>query len=127
MADLERQNEELREDLIKARENARAARAEDRERRHDSAMRMCIMCGGALLPVAVFAGRNERSPLPLRMSTMRFVHDAGGFTRAAAILAKACSSCGFIHQFIDMHGTEAELHASWSGLYSATDLEPEDS
>ncbi|MEM7160778.1 MAG: hypothetical protein AAF799_48540 [Myxococcota bacterium] len=126
VADLERQNEELREDLIKARENARVARAEDRERRNDSAMRKCIMCGGgALLPVAVFAGRNERSPLPLRMSTMRFMHSGGGFTRAAAILAKACSSCGFIHQFIDMHGEEEEdLRASWSGLYAAA-TEPE--
>jgi len=102
LAELERQNEELREELSDARAQAIAARAEDRDRRHGKAMRICTVCGGALLPVAVFAGRNDRSPLPLRMSTMRFVNPAGGFTHSAPILAKACSSCGFVHHFIDM-------------------------
>ena len=109
ISELERQNEELREELAEAREKARVARADDRKRRHDSSMRQCIMCGGALLPVAVFAGRNDRSPLPLRMSTMRFINPTGGFTQAAPILAKACSSCGFIHTFIDMRDSETPL------------------
>jgi hypothetical protein len=107
LAELERENGALREELEQERAKARAARAEDRERRHTSAGRECTVCGGALLPVAVFAGRNDRSPLPLRMSTLRFVNPSGGFTRAAPILAKACTSCGFIHHFIDMRGQVA--------------------
>lgn len=107
LAELERENEELRDQLRDERAKAVAARAEDRDRRHESAMRECTVCGGALLPVAVFAGRNDRSPLPLRMSTIRFVNPTGGFTHSAPILAKACSSCGFIHHFIDMRGRES--------------------
>lgn len=107
LADLQRENEELREQLTDEREKARAARAEDRDRRHESAMRECTVCGGALLPVAVFAGRKDRSPLPLRMSTLRFMHPSGGFTHSAPILAKACSSCGFIHHFIDMREVDS--------------------
>jgi hypothetical protein len=113
LAELERQNETLREELEQERAKARAARAEDRERRHMSAGRECTVCGGALLPVAVFAGRNDRSPLPLRMSTLRFVNPNGGFTSAAPILAKACTSCGFIHHFIDMRGQTAESQPAW--------------
>jgi hypothetical protein len=113
LVELERQNEALREELGQERAKARAARAEDRERRHTSAGRECTVCGGALLPVAVFAGRNDRSPLPLRMSTMRFVNPSGGFTHAAPILARACTSCGFIHHFIDMHGQESADQPAW--------------
>lgn len=116
LAELQRQNEELRDDLDASRETARVTRAKDRERRHDSSMRECTVCGGALLPVAVFAGRNDRSPLPLRMSTMRFINPEGGFTSSAPILAKACSSCGFIHHFIGMHSAEDELEAVWPVL-----------
>jgi len=114
LAELERENGALREELEQERAKARAARAEDRERRHTSAGRECTVCGGALLPVAVFAGRNDRSPLPLRMSTLRFVNPSGGgFTRAAPILAKACTSCGFIHHFIDMRGQGTEDQPAW--------------
>ncbi|MEM9452705.1 MAG: hypothetical protein AAGF11_00910 [Myxococcota bacterium] len=114
LAELERENEELRDQLQDARAKAIAARAEDRDRRHESAMRKCTVCGGALLPVAVFAGRNDRSPLPLRMSTLRFVNPTGGFTHSAPILAKACSSCGFIHHFIDMRDREGtDTKAAW--------------
>ncbi len=102
LIELERQNAALREELGQERAKARAERADERERRHTSAGRECTVCGGALLPVAVFAGRNDRAPLPLRMSTLRFVNPSGGFTHAAGILAKACTSCGFIHHFIDM-------------------------
>lgn len=125
LADLRRQNEELREELEKERVKAVAARAEDRDRRHDSALRECTVCGGALLPVAVFSGRNDRSPLPLRMSTLRFVNPAGGFTHSAPILAKACSSCGFIHHFIDMHG-EGDTHTPWPPAVMSPDLPDED-
>lgn len=125
LAELERQNEELREQLTKERANAVAARAKDRDRRHGSAMRECTVCGGALLPVAVFAGRNDRSPLPLRMSTIRFVNPAGGFTHSAPILAKACSSCGFIHHFIDMRERQADPNAPAWPPPEAADLVPE--
>ncbi|MCX4240465.1 hypothetical protein [Paraliomyxa miuraensis] len=113
LAELTRENGELRDELAEERAKARAARAEDRERRHDSVGRKCTVCGGALLPVAVFAGRNDRQPLPLRMSTLRFVNPSGGFTHAAPILAKACTSCGFIHHFIDMHATTADDAPDW--------------
>lgn len=113
LAELERENEALREELQQERAKARAARAEDRERRHMSVGRECTVCGGSLLPVAVFAGRNDRSPLPLRMSTLRFVNPSGGFTRAAPILAKACTSCGFIHHFIDMRGQSIDDQPAW--------------
>ncbi len=129
VTELERQNDELREQLTEARAKAREARAEDRDRRHDSAMRKCTVCGGSLLPVAVFAGHNDRTPLPLRMSTMRFVAASGGFTQAAAIQAKACTSCGFIHQFIDMPGTPPEdRQETWPPLESPTppETEPDD-
>jgi hypothetical protein len=125
LAELERQNEALRDELEQERAKARAARAEDRERRHTSAGRECTVCGGALLPVAVFAGRNDRSPLPLRMSTLRFVNPSGGFTRAAPILAKACTSCGFIHHFIDMQGQAADQPA-WPPLEAPSSVRPRD-
>ena len=41
-------------------------------------------------------------PLPLSMSTLRFTSPAGGFTHAAPVHSLACSSCGFIHNFIDI-------------------------
>lgn len=113
LTELERQNEELREELGQERAKARAERAEDRARRHTSAGRECTVCGGSLLPVAVFAGRNDRSPLPLRMSTLRFLNPSGGFTHAAGILAKACTSCGFIHHFIDMRTQANEDQPAW--------------
>lgn len=113
LAELERQNEALREELDQERAKARAARAQDRERRHTSVGRECTVCGGSLLPVAVFAGHNDRSPLPLRMSTLRFVNPSGGFTHSAPILGKACTSCGFIHHFIDMRGQALESQPAW--------------
>lgn len=114
LAELERENEALRDELQQERIKARTARAEDRERRHMSVGRECTVCGGSLLPVAVFAGRNDRSPLPLRMSTLRFVNpNGGGFIRAAPILAKACTSCGFIHHFIDMRGQASDDLPAW--------------
>lgn len=131
LVELERQNEALREELGQERAKARAARAEDRERRHMSTGRECTVCGGALLPVAVFAGRNDRSPLPLRMSTLRFVNPSGGFTHSAPILAKACTSCGFIHHFIDMRGQESADQPAWPppehlGLGRPSDDEPDE-
>jgi hypothetical protein len=125
LIELERQNEALREELDQERAKARAARAEDRERRHMSVGRECTVCGGSLLPVAVFAGRNDRSPLPLRMSTLRFLNPSGGFTHAAPILAKACTSCGFIHHFIDMRD-QVGGEAAWPPPESNPQARPRD-
>lgn len=116
IAELERVNEELREELSDTRVKARLARAEAREQRRNTSTRGCTVCGGALLPVAVFAGRNDRSPLPLRMSTMRFINPSGGFTSSAPIRAKACSSCGFIHHFIDVRAADEALSTAWPTL-----------
>lgn len=113
VAELERVNEELRAELDETRVKARLEREQTREHRRNTSTRGCTVCGGALLPVAVFAGRNDRSPLPLRMSTMRFVNPSGGFTSSAPILAKACSSCGFIHHFIDMRKADDALSTAW--------------
>jgi hypothetical protein len=68
----------------------------------------CPACGGSLLPAAVFAGNNNRNPVPLRMSTLRFGNPAGGFTSSAPIQAKVCGSCGFIHHYIDLDSAAAE-------------------
>lgn len=114
VAELERENEELRAELTDTREKARLEREQTREHRRSTSTRGgCTVCGGALLPVAVFAGRNDRSPLPLRMSTMRFINPSGGFTSSAPILARACSSCGFIHHFIDMRKADDALSTAW--------------
>lgn len=127
VAELERQNEELREQLAQQRDSNRVARAEDRDRRRDAALRQCTACGGALLPVAVFAGHDDLSPVPLRMSTLRFVNPRGrGFTSAAPILAKACSSCGFIHHFIDIQSGDDDLEKSWHALKKATLVDPDE-
>ncbi len=66
------------------------------------------MCGGSLLPVAVFAGRHD-APVPLQVSTARFGDPGGGFTRSAPIKALACASCGFIHNFIDIEKADPAL------------------
>jgi hypothetical protein len=102
VAELERENEQLREALDRAARRYRSWREEQHAQRKDGAHRDCIMCGGTLLPVAVFAGHDTRSPIPLSMSTLRFGLPDGGFTHSAPVRFMACSSCGFIHTFIDI-------------------------
>jgi hypothetical protein len=46
-------------------------------------------------------------PIPLAVSTVRFGDPSGGFTRSAPIKTLVCSSCGFIHNFIDIQAPEA--------------------
>lgn len=106
IAELERENEELKGEVAQLKERARQERAADREKRRVGALRACAMCGGSLLPVAMFAGR-DRSPIPLAVSTVRFGDPAGGFTRSAPIKSLVCSSCGFVHSFIDIQAPEA--------------------
>jgi len=114
IAELERENEELKGEVAKLKEEAKRERAVEREKRRVGALKACAMCGGSLLPVAMFAGR-DRTPIPLALSTVRFGDPAGGFTRSAPIKSLVCSSCGFIHNFIDIQAPEAadvtgELH-----------------
>ncbi len=108
IAALEQDNERLRKDLAEAEGRAREVADSNRERRRSSAHKHCVMCGGpTLLPVAIFAGHDTRAPLPLHMSTLRFTSPQGGFTHSAPVHSLACSTCGFLHSFIDMaHRTE---------------------
>jgi len=103
IADLERENERLREENETLRDDAKRLRDEGREvRKRESKEGGCVACGGSLLPVALFAGRNLRSPIPISISTMRFGDPEGGFTRSAPVKANVCSSCGYVHCFIDI-------------------------
>jgi hypothetical protein len=109
VAELERENAELREKVETLQEDAKRQRDEDREVRHRTSVeRGCVMCGGSLLPVALFAGRNLRSPIPISLSTLRFGAPEGGFTRSAPVKAKVCSSCGYVHAFIDIDAHNAD-------------------
>ena len=107
VADLERENGELRGELADLRDEAKRERAADREHRHMGARKGCAVCGGSLLPVAMFAGRDHRAPIPLALSTVRFGDPAGGFNRSAPIKSLVCSSCGFIHNFIEIEVQDA--------------------
>ncbi len=105
IAELERENEQLRRELDEVRGDAKRQRDEDREvRRRAGSETDCVVCGGSLLPVALFTGSNLRAPVPLSLSTLRFGDPDGGFTRAAAVKAKVCSSCGYVQCFIDIEG-----------------------
>lgn len=116
VAELERENADLKKEVLELRADARKDREQEHEHRRSTAMYGCAVCSGSLLPVAVFAGRDHRSPIPLRMSTLRFGDPGGGFSRSAPLKSMVCSSCGFIHTFIDIESSEgskvtAELEA----------------
>lgn len=115
VAELERENEELKEQIDDLRAEAKRQRDEARNVRQSGALKACVICGGSLLPVAVFAGR-ENNPVPLSLSTLRFGSPRGGFTHSAPIKALVCSSCGFIHSFIDIGAT--------AGARVTADLQP---
>lgn len=102
LRELERENARLRDQLDGAELRAKEAQEDRHEHRRSGAHRSCVMCGGTLLPVAIFAGHDTRAPLPLSMSTLRFGSPDGGFTHAAPVRSSACASCGFIHNFIDI-------------------------
>lgn len=108
LAELEHRNEELRSEVVQLRDDARTRRQQEHEQRKSGAHRGCAVCGGSLLPVALFAGRDLRTPIPLLLSTSRFGNPGGGFTRAAPLKSMACSSCGFVHNFIDIVAPEPE-------------------
>ena len=66
------------------------------------------MCGGTLHAVAVFSGKHD-APKSLQLSTSRFSHPDGGFSRSTPIKAMVCSSCGFVHHYIDLERVDAAL------------------
>jgi hypothetical protein len=122
LAALEQENERLKSELDDAEGRYRRERDAGHEQRRQGARDICALCGGSMLPVAVFAGHDMRAPLPLSMSTIRFGDPAGGFTHAAPVRAYACSSCGHLQQFIDMDevseapDAELALHAALKKL-----------
>ncbi|MCR9163832.1 MAG: hypothetical protein ACE37F_01090 [Nannocystaceae bacterium] len=108
VAELERENEQLKEELTELRDNARREREAQRDRARRDARHCCVMCGGTLHAVAVFSGKHD-APKPLQLSTSRFSHPDGGFSRSTPIKAMVCSSCGFIHHYIDLARVDAAL------------------
>jgi hypothetical protein len=126
LADLERENQELREEVGRLQDAAKRQRVEtEDEARRAAAQRGCVMCGGSLLPVALYAARDIRSPLPLSISTLRFGDPEGGFTRSAPIMAKVCATCGFIHTWIDIEGSIAVESEPIAIAEPADEPEPE--
>lgn len=100
--ELESENRLLREQLAAERSARRAVVAARDAARAKRVRGACAFCGGTLLPVAMFAGHDVANPLPLGISTLRFGDPKGGFTHFAPVRAFACTSCGFLHPFIDM-------------------------
>ncbi len=106
--ELEQENRRLREALATEEDRRRAAVASRNAARTRKMRGSCAICGGTLLPVAMFAGNDVGSPLPLGISTLRFGDPRGGFTHFAPVHSLACTSCGFIHAFIDMGEARAQ-------------------
>lgn len=102
IAELERENEHLRREIESFEERLARVMSERQELQHARSRRSCVLCRGTLLPVAIFAGHDTRAPLPLSMSTLRFVSPQGGFTHSAPVRSFVCSTCGFIHNFVDI-------------------------
>ena len=126
---LQRENQKLKDQLDEANERFRQlAQTRHEQRRVEAARRGCALCGGSLLPVAMFAGHDIGAPLPLSLSTMRFGNPRGGFTHAAAVHSMACASCGFIHNFIDIARAEAGVRAVTADVdtapYAVPSVEP---
>ncbi len=108
VAELERVNEELQEELTELRERSRHDREEKRDQRRRESRHGCVMCGGTLHAVAVFSGRHD-APKSLQLSTTRFAAQGGGFSSSTPIRAMVCSSCGFVHHYIDLERPDAAL------------------
>lgn len=127
LAELERENEKLRKELDASQGQVKEERARGRERQRKRARGVCPACGGTLLPAAVFAGSNDKNPVQLRMSTLRFGSPAGGFTHSAPVQAKVCGSCGFIHHYIDLDTEAADRVTSEIPIGDLVhDLDPDD-
>lgn len=108
IAELERENEQLKSELEELRDRSRREREETRDQRRRDSRHDCAMCGGSLHAVAVFSG-TIRAPKQLHLSTSRFADPEGGFSRSTPIKAMVCSSCGFVHHYIDIERADAAL------------------
>ena len=108
VAALEGENQRLRTALDGAEARFRQLLHEQHETRRRGVRFSCVICSGNLLPVAIIAGHDARNPLPLKMSTLRFGSPEGGFTASAPVRSYACTSCGYIHNFIDMDAVDDE-------------------
>lgn len=97
---LESENERLRSELADQTARYEQLVRQGHEIRRDRSRVACVMCGGSLHPVALFAGHSSRNPVPLQVSTLRFGSPTGGFTHAAGFHTLACASCGFLHNFL---------------------------
>lgn len=133
LAELQLENDRLRKELSDSQADAKKSRAKGRERQQrGAAMKGCPACGGSMLPAAVFAGNNDRNPIPMRFSTLRFSSPTGGFTDSAPVRAKVCASCGFIFHYIDMpsaknrESTEHRLIDAHLQEHAADDSDPAD-
>lgn len=102
VAALERENQRLHRELHESEARFTELLRSQYEERRKTVRRVCVMCSGNLLPVAIVAGHDVRNPLPLKMSTLRFGSPEGGFTASAPVRSYACGTCGYIHSFIDM-------------------------
>jgi hypothetical protein len=111
---LHRENAALKRDLEAAAEKYKKFVEEALDLRRKGSRTECVRCGGSLQPIAVFAGHDIANPLPLQLSTLRFRAPTGGFTHSASVRHLACTTCGFIHSFMDMDAAEAgDAAASW--------------
>ncbi len=108
VAELERENEQLKSELSELRDRARRDREERRDKARRDARHGCVMCGGTLHAVALFTGALG-APKALQLSTSRFAAPEGGFSRSTPIKAMVCSSCGFVHHYIDIERVDAAL------------------
>lgn len=108
VAELERENEQLKSELTDLRDQARRDREAKRDKARRDARHECIMCGGTLHAVALFTGALG-APKSLQLSTSRFAAPEGGFSRSTPIKAMVCSSCGFVHHYIDIARVDAAL------------------
>lgn len=108
---LERENAELRRTITELEQ--RAVQSDRYESQSEGGKLgpegRCVACGGTLLPIAMFAGHNLGDPQPIHMSTLRFRSRGGGFTHAAPVHSKACSSCGYIHNYVEFGRDEQAL------------------
>ncbi len=124
--ELEEENRRLREALAAEEDRRRAAVASRNAVRTRKMRGACAVCGGTLLPVAMFAGNDVGAPLPLGISTLRFGDPKGGFTHFAPVRSLACTSCGFIHAFIDMGEARAHGDLARVGTGEKDPMEDED-
>lgn len=108
VADLERENAELKSELEELRDDAKRDREVQREKAKRNSRHGCVMCGGRMHAVAVFSGRHD-APKSLQMSTSRFSAPSGGFSRSTPVKAMACSACGFIHHYIELEGADKAM------------------